>query len=203
MHSFHPSRSRILFEIFCAMTIAASFATGWTQTGAPAFLPAAAVCVLYSIVHAFDLNRRAPAATAAGHGADAPAELPAPAESAPAQAHEAEAKAPKPKRRSRKKAAAAEPIAPTVAEAEPAAEPVVLQAPEPEPEPEPMIVEITGVEPVTEGPEEFAEAPEPEPEAGMPPVDDPDEDYHAPIAPLFEPQPLVRQQRAVFGRKAG
>lgn len=209
MHSFHPSRARILFEIFCAMTIGASFALGWTQTGAPAFLPAAAVCVLYSVVHAFDLNRRVPAspvmAPAVGHGSDVPVEMPAHTEIAPAQADEEEAKALKPKRRSRKKAAAAEaaaePAAAMVAEAAPVAEPVVEQAPEPEPEPEPMIMEISDAEPAMESPEAIAEASEPAVE--LPPADEPDEDYHAPIAPLFEPQPLVRQQRAVFGRKAG
>ena len=30
-----------------------------------------------------------------------------------------------------------------------------------------------------------------------------DEADHPPIAPLFEPEPLVRTKRAVFGRKAG
>ena len=32
------------------------------------------------------------------------------------------------------------------------------------------------------------------------PYDGPEE--HAPVTPLFEPEPFVRQQRAVFGRKA-
>ncbi len=33
---------------------------------------------------------------------------------------------------------------------------------------------------------------------------EPEEAFHAPVAPLFEPEPFVRQQqRAVFGRKAG
>ncbi len=26
---------------------------------------------------------------------------------------------------------------------------------------------------------------------------------HVPLAPLFEPEPFARQQRAMFGRKAG
>jgi len=62
-------------------------------------------------------------------------------------------------------------------------------------------MEISDAEPITESPEAIAESSESAVE--MPPADEPEENYHAPIAPLFEPQPLVRQQRAVFGRKAG
>ena len=43
MHSFHHSRSRILFEVFCALAISASCVSAWMQTGAQALLPAAAV----------------------------------------------------------------------------------------------------------------------------------------------------------------
>lgn len=58
MHSFHHSRGRILFEVFCALAISASCAGAWMQTDAWALLPAAAVAALYGIVHIFDLTRR-------------------------------------------------------------------------------------------------------------------------------------------------
>ena len=58
MHSFHHSRSRILFEVFCALAISASCVGAWMQTGAWALLPAAVVAALYGIVHTFDLRRR-------------------------------------------------------------------------------------------------------------------------------------------------
>jgi hypothetical protein len=58
MHSFHHSRSRILFEVLCALAISASCGGAWMQTGAWALLPAAAVAALYGVVHSFDLRRR-------------------------------------------------------------------------------------------------------------------------------------------------
>ena len=60
MHSFRHSRSRILFEVFCALAISASCVGAWMQTGAWALLPAAVVAALYGIVHSFDLRRRNP-----------------------------------------------------------------------------------------------------------------------------------------------
>ena len=177
MHRFHPSRGRILFEVACAMTMAASFAVAWTQTGATALLPAAAVAVLYSVVRTFDLRQRAPAAAA-----PVPAALPAmeeqadlPAEVAPIEVAAAKDEKPaaKPKPRTRKKAAA-----PKVA--------VVVEIPEPpvvDLEVEaPAAVEAVAIVPDSAGGED---------------------DYHPAPVPLFEPEPFVRQQRTVFGRKAG
>ena len=56
--------------------------------------------------------------------------------------------------------------------------------------------------------EASADLPAAEPEVVEIPAEEPEpvaveEEYHAPVTPLFEPQPLVRQQRTVFGRKAG
>ena len=62
MHSFHHSRGRIFFEVLCALGMSASFVGAWTQTGASALLPAAAVALLYGLVHMFDMFRRRPAA---------------------------------------------------------------------------------------------------------------------------------------------
>ena len=146
MHSFHHSRARIFFEIFCALTIAASCAMAWTQTGASALLAVAAVAALYSLVLATDAGRRPKAVAAAATPPEPIVEE--------TVAVEQEPKAPsRPKRKSRKKEAA----------------PVVM------PEARPM--ELV--------------------------VDEPEEEHHAPIAPLFERQPLVAQQRPMFGRKAG
>lgn len=61
MHSFRHSRTRILFEVFCALAISASFVGAWMQTGALALLPAAAVSALYGLIHAFDLIGRSAA----------------------------------------------------------------------------------------------------------------------------------------------
>ena len=166
MHSFHPSRGRILFETLCALAISASCAGAWVQTGASAFLPAAFVTALYGLWHLTDMRGRRPAVVAggaalAGEGqADlldietvAPVVVPAPE----IEVFEAGLAAPPAKRRSRKKQA------------------------------EPAIVEQAVAE-------ESSPASEPE---------DVPEEHHAQIAPLFEAQPLARQPRPVFGRKAG
>ena len=56
MHSFRPSRARILFEVVCVLGIAASCAVAWVQTGASALLAVAGVLALYSLVQMFDLR---------------------------------------------------------------------------------------------------------------------------------------------------
>lgn len=55
MHSIHRSRGRILFEVFCALAVSASFVGAWMQTGASALLGAAAVTALYGLWHLTDL----------------------------------------------------------------------------------------------------------------------------------------------------
>src|SRR5687768_12995959 len=64
MHSFQPSRGRILFEVLCAVGIAASCGGAWMQTGASALLAASFVATLYGLVHFFDLFRRQPSLAA-------------------------------------------------------------------------------------------------------------------------------------------
>ena len=64
MHSFHPSRGRIFFEVLCAAGIAASCGGAWLQTGASALLAAASIAMLYSLVRFFDLFRRNPTVAA-------------------------------------------------------------------------------------------------------------------------------------------
>ena len=169
MHSFHHSRARIFFDIFCALTIGFSCAIAWLQTGASAFLAIAGVAAAYSLVRPTDAGRGsvrvAPAGPVLEPAPEEQGDLLAyvPTEPVPMAAEEAP-KAPKAKRRSRKK----QPEPEMTAEAR-------LAEPE----------EMTAVddEPVAAEPEE--------------------EEIHAVVTPLFEPQPLVRQQRTVFGRKAG
>ena len=58
MHSFHPSRGRILFEVLCALGSQHPAVAHGMQTGASALLAAAAVAALYGLVHLFDLLPR-------------------------------------------------------------------------------------------------------------------------------------------------
>ena len=165
MHSFHQSRGRIFFEVVCALTISASCAGAWLQTGATAFLPAAFAAALYGLWHLTDMGGRKPA-VAVDQGDPALA-----AESQGARNEYLETVTPEP-------ASAAEP--------KPAARPKrtrkkqsVAKAPA-----------VAVVEPV-------------EVVAAVPQLEESEEEHSAPIAQLFEPQPLVRQPRPVFGRKAG
>jgi hypothetical protein len=64
MYSFQPSRARILFEVLCAVGIAASCGGAWLQTGASALLAASAIATLYGLVHFFDLFRQEPSLAA-------------------------------------------------------------------------------------------------------------------------------------------
>ena len=178
MHSFHHSRGRILFETACALTISASCVGAWMDLGAPAFLPAAAVSALYALVHLFDMRR------------------PAAAFAAPVVAMETEPEG--------ELLAYVSPEPEPVAE-EPVAEVASIAEPAPTPGPKPKkrrsskkAVPVADVGPVVEIVPVVEIAPVEAPEA----YEEPEE--HAPVTPLFEPEPFVRQQqRAVFGRKAG
>ena len=200
MHSFQPSRGRILFEVFCAVGIAASCGGAWMQTGASALLAAAAVATLYGLVHFFDLFRRDPAVAVEPQRIEFEAAV------------EVE---PLPARR--------EFTAPLVAvEPQLVVDNVVEEAEIVEPAPLPAKAGRRTKAPRKSGSRRastskdanFAEiAPAGEAEVDVPaplemaevaapePVEEP---FHASVAPLFEPEPYVRQQqRATFGRKAG
>jgi hypothetical protein len=180
MHSFHQSRGRILFDAFCALAIAASFAVAWMQTGAPALLSAAGVAALYGLVHAFDRGRPAQSATAEpqriAFEEDSKAEVPAYA-------------APEPE--------AVTSIAPMVAE------PVVAAAAD-QVVPEERAKAPRKSRPRRPKGSKEASVTELAPRQELPAVpisfEEPD---HPPIEPLFEPEPFVRMPRPAFGRKAG
>lgn len=193
MHSFHHSRGRILFDVLCALTVSTSCVGAWIQTGASAFLPAAAAAALYALVHAFDLAKTRPVLAApmppVETTADNLEEMP----------HE-ETMAPPPV----EEAPSAEPVA--VAEL---TEPAVAEKPKPRRAKAPrkakgsakaVVTELKPVEVATTIPESDMDSSE----MDSSDMDSSDMDSApVPIAPLFEPEPFVRQQRTVFGRKAG
>ena len=173
MHSFHRTRGRIVLEICCALAMAASFAVAWIQTYASAFLPASAVAAFYSLLLATDLRQR-PAPVVSDAAIVEADETEQPRVSAPATTEAVAAVEDAKATPKPKKRSRKKPAAETAKAVEPVAS-------EPQPvEPEPMTPTVVLVEP-----------------------DATEDDYHPPVAPLFEPQPLVRQQRMVFGRKAG
>lgn len=199
MHSFHRSRGRILFEVLCAFTISASFAGAWMQIGASALLVASSVVALYGLVHAFDLVRRNPAVAVepqriefppeaqidlpAGQDADAP--MVVAADPQPTTDNAVEETQP------------IEPATPRASAGRPAKAPRKGGGRRAN---APKAAKITGLPTSDE-----AEAPEIESPEEME-VAEPvsfEEAAHISHAPLFEPEPFVRQQRAVFGRKAG
>jgi hypothetical protein len=227
MHSFQPSRGRILVEVFCALAVVASMVGAWRQTDASALLTAAAAAGIYAMVRLFDLARNEPAQVEEPQRIEFEAEAQDAVPAAPA---------------------AQVPLA--AIELLPPALEVVSDEPEPfEPAPEVVSDEVETFEPaprtgagrrkggtrksggrrtsaqkaaevVTFSPAEGAEpgplaevappalAGDPEvaevPVAEEAPVETPEvpvEPTHIPHAPLFEPEPFVRMSRAAFGRR--
>jgi hypothetical protein len=197
MRSFHQSRGKFLFEILCALVIAASCAGAWMQTGAWALLPVALVALLYSVVHAFELARRNAVSAAVPEQIDFATDqhssvLARPNSGVPLTATNQkvttdttmeevkliELAAPRESKGRRAKARkgggrrAGEPKDSKVTERAPPEEAEVAV---------PVAIEKAEVA------------------APLPPEEAP----HVPLAPLFEPEPFARQQRAMFGRKAG
>ena len=174
MNSFHHSRVRVSLEAICALGIAASLVAAAQQTYAPALFGGAAFAGLFGLMRAFDLVRQAPAAGAVDVQPAADR-----VEIIPM----------------------AEFLSSDVEEAVPA-EPAPRQAKAPR-KPrarraakQPKAAELSPAQAIAEA------ATADEPEADAAPTD---ENVTAlPLAPLFEPEPFVRQQqRAVFGCKAG
>jgi hypothetical protein len=194
MHSFRPSRSRILFEVFCALAMSACCVGAWMQTGAWALLPAAVVAALFGLVHAFDMvGRRAAVAVEPQRidfAADDQGDLLAYEDAgAPLVATDQQIE-----------------TVERVKEAE-LGEPVAAggRGGRRSKAPRKGRVSTTKKTKVAElAPPEEAEvaklAPPEEAEVELPTPFE--EAAHMQIEPLFEPDPFVRQQRMVFGRKA-
>ena len=200
MHSFHPSRGRILFEVVCAFGIVTSSIGAWRQTGASALLIAAVIAALWGFVRLFDVLRAQPVQVnqpqRIDFAADGQADLSTVAE-------------------------VVDPPAPVVVRAvapikvedpahvEPVEQPVGLAPSQGTPAPKPSKARKTtkapkkpkAVAPVEEPsiPEpSFAEKVEAEQVVEFPHVE---EDHHARIEPLFEPDPFARLPRRAFGRR--
>ena len=210
MHSFQPSRGRILFEVLCALAVVSSMVGAWRQTHASALLVAAAAAGLWAMARLMDLGRRQPVAAeepqriAFEPEAEGEVELKlsvetplAALEQVPAaktdidEAEGAE-KAPRAgsgrrkggsrKSNGRRASAKAE-----VIELVPAAEAETESGPE-------------AVEPERSEELEIAGLSLPdEPDVDVPEADE--EPVHVQHAPLFEPEPFVRMQRQAFGRR--
>jgi hypothetical protein len=218
MQSFHHSRGRILFEVFCSFAISASCAGAWQQTGATALLPAAAVAALYGLVHAFDMRRPKPNLAAPSKSVEL-ARIPEPVVPAteatfvplaPAEQlttendiEQVEKAEPTPPRASRTRKTRAAPKG-TRRRASAREEEKVIELSPPEQ------VQATEIAPPEQTPVvEVAPPDEVNVVEPTPPEDSQvaapwrsDETSPVPLRPLFEPEPFVRQQRAAFGRKA-
>jgi hypothetical protein len=211
MHSFQPSRGRILFEVFCALAVVSSMVGAWRQTHASALLVAAAAAGLWAMARLFDLGRHQPAV------AEEPQRI----------AFETEAvEEAQPVSAAELLQTAIEPIpAPDAGDPEPE---VVETAPRTGPGRRKTgsrksggrrasakaadVVDFVSAEEAetASAPDVAAPAPSDELEtAGLSLPDDPDldgpeadaEPIHVPHAPLFEPEPFVRMQRQAFGRR--
>lgn len=183
MHSFQPSRGRIIFEVFCALGISASLAGAWQQTGASALLAGSIAAGLFGLSHAFGTRRgraMVDEPQRIDFATDERGSIIADLEPAQAMASEAPELAatvdiiepapptPSPKR-------ARKPKAPRKSEGRrsKAAEEAAIGEPS-------TSAQMGAVMPIVR------------------------EEEHPRIEPLFEPEPFARQPRAVlFGRKAG
>ena len=191
MHSFHHSRGRILFEVFCALAVSASCVGAWMQTGASALLGTAAVAALYGLWHLTDLGARKPQAPT-GRGDEAVVEnRPAPSKfeqlTAPVEVL-------------------------GLAEAVEVAEPPPVEAAEPVPAPPPKSQAKRPRARRKSSPREDAKvvelAPPEEAAIEIPAIEidvsaPPEEDANGHVTPLFETDPFARMPRRAFGRKAG
>ena len=58
MHSHQRSRGKILFEVLCALGLAASFASAWDEIGSPSLLASASITALFALYWSFGLFAR-------------------------------------------------------------------------------------------------------------------------------------------------
>ena len=201
MHSFQPSRGRVLFEVLCALGMSASFAGAWLQTHATALLGAAGIAALYGLVHLFDMRRPKSAAAVepqrvefAPEAADIVVPMVKAEEPEAAEHHVEEVAVMEPAaprsgdgRRSggSRKGSGRRTKAPKAAKA---AEPAPVEEAD---VPWPMVEKAEAesvIEPGMTAEEELAFLPE-------------EEAARSHIEPLFEPEPFARMPRQAFGRR--
>jgi len=199
MHSFH-SRGRIFFEVFCALVVAASCAGAWMQTGAWALLPAAFAALLYGFVHTFDLAGRRPAV------AEEPQRIDFATDGQGDLLAYQDAGEPLAADDVVEEAGLVEPAAPLASGSRRAKAPRKggrgASAPKEAKVSERVLPEELEVAMPAPPEEEEVAVPAPPDEEVAVPLS-PEAVAHTALAPLFEPEPFARQQRAVFGRKSG
>jgi hypothetical protein len=200
MSSFRQSRGRIFFDTLCAFGMSASCAVAWMQTYSTALLGASGIAGFYGLVRFTDMFRRAPSVVEQEPALEDTQDV----ESVPVL---------EPEVVSEPAAAGAEyhpqvpePLVPAPAKHELPPEVVAALVRKPKrktkkPAKADRAVEETAASEPTP-PKDSPPAPErSEPEAVQA---HPESEYTPPIAPLFEPEPFMRQhQRAAFGRKFG
>jgi hypothetical protein len=217
MHGFHHSRVRILFEVLCAFAISASCIGAWIQTDAWALLPAAFVAALYGLIHALDMAGRRSTAWADPQKIDFATDQrddllvdqdacmqlaatdqqltieyaieEAAAEQQLSTENVIEEAAAEQRLATENAIEEADPVKPTVPRASGGRRAKASRKSGGRRASVPKVAEVT----------ELARHVEAEIAAPMTAEDA----ASIPLAPLFEPEPFVRQQRAVFGRKAG
>ena len=199
MSSFRQSRGRIFFDTLCAFGMSASCAVAWMQTYSTALLGASGVAGLYGLVRFTDMFRRAPVVEQEPVLEDTQV-----VESMPVMEPEV----------------VPEPSAPAVDYDPEVLEPLELVPAKHELPPEVVAALVRKPKRKTKKPAkadravEDTAASEPTPLKDSPLAPEPSEpdaaqvhpepEYSPPIAPLFEPEPFMRQhQRAAFGRKFG
>ena len=203
MHSFHRSRGKIVVEVLCAFGLSASCVGAWMQTGAWALLAAASIAAFYGVFHAFDLAGRKTANVADRAAVDfAPAQrtnLPADEGTG---SHVTAAEQQSTTDTVLQKAELADPPAPEAPERRRAKAPRKSGARRGG---APKEVKVTELAPAGEAELALPAAAQDKATELAPPANEEadEEAVQVPLAPLFEPEPFVRQQRAVFGRKAG
>lgn len=212
MHSFQPSRGRILLEVFCALAVVVSMVGAWRQTDASALLTAAAAAGLFAMVRLFDLGRHDPLQAEEQQRIEFEPES-QPAVPAPAVTVEpmvAIGPMPEPET-AKEELTPVEPVPRTGAARRKggsrkgggrrAGTAKVAEVIEFVPVEEVMPAPVVDVETAVSLEEpEIAETPALD-EADFEAPEFPVETAHVPHAPLFEPEPFVRMPRAAFGRR--
>jgi hypothetical protein len=201
MHRSHPSRVRILFEVFCAFAVVASMVGAWRQTGASALLVAAAAAALLGFARLFDMPGSKSAEVAEPQRIDFEPELvgtndgivvPMVAVEPPTPVvvvvNEAEVEEPVASRASSGRRSGGS----RKGSGRRAKAPKAAKTSEPE-----LVEEVQAPWPLADV-REMGEPAAEEEEFVFPPDDESSQPH---IQPLFEPEPFVRMPRQGFGRR--
>lgn len=186
MQSFRHSRRKTLFEILCAFAVSASCVGAWIQTSAWALLSVSFVAAIYGLVHAFELKTVRSAATVDSQDA------------ALAVCSQDDLLSDED---------AGFPVMTT--DRQSMAEASIEEADPVEPSKSDPTTQVARAKTRGKGRGRRAKGAKETKAAELAPQDENEVEGHKaaaentqlPLVPLFEPQPYMRQQRAVFGRK--